>query len=128
LAGSETSFGEGAFKISFTRSSTDTTVGPTLTRWQVRAFPAPKRSELFSVPILLHERLNLGNREYYFDVENELAFLRDFIKDTRVTTYQEGEETFTVIVENIEWTPIDSNTKSWMFDGTAVITLRSLTA
>jgi hypothetical protein len=128
LAGSETPFGEGAFKISFTRSSTDTTVGPTLTRWQVRAFPAPKRSELFSVPILLHERLNRGNREYYFDVENELAFLRDFIKDTRITTYQEGEETFTVIIENIEWTPIDSGSKGWMFDGTAVVTLRSLTA
>lgn len=128
LTGPETPFGEGAFKISFTRSSTDTTVGPTLTRWQVRAFPAPKRSELFSVPILLHQRLNRGNREYYFDVENELAFLRDFIKDTRITTYQEGEETFTVIIENIEWTPIDSGSKSWMFDGTAVVTLRSLTA
>ena len=99
-----------------------------MTRWQVRAFPAPKRSELFSVPILLHQRLNRGNREYYFDVENELAFLRDFIKDTRITTYQEGEETFTVIIENIEWTPIDSGSKSWMFDGTAVVTLRSLTA
>lgn len=128
LDGSDTSFGEASFKITFTRSSTDATAGPTLTRWQVRAFPAPKRSELFSVPILLHEKLNRSNREYYYDVVNELAFLRDLIKDTRITTYQEGEETFKVIVENVEWMPVDSHTKNWIFDGTAVVTLRSLTA
>ena len=128
LDGSDTSFGEAAFKITFTRSSTDSTVGPTLTRWQVRAFPAPKRSELFSVPILLHEKLNRSNREYYYDVVNELAFLRGLISDTRITTYQEGEETFRVIVENVEWIPVDSHVKNWIFDGTAVVTLRSLTA
>ena len=128
LDGSDTSFGEAAFKITFARSSTDSTVGPTLTRWQVRAFPAPKRSELFSVPILLHEKLNRSNREYYYDVVNELAFLRGLISDTRITTYQEGEETFRVIVENVEWIPVDSHVKNWIFDGTAVVTLRSLTA
>jgi hypothetical protein len=128
LDGSDTSFGEAAFKITFTRSSTDATNGPTLTRWQVRAFPAPKRSELFSVPVLLHEKLNRSNREYYYDVTNELAFLRGLISDTRITTYQEGEETFRVIVENVEWIPVDSHVKNWIFDGTAVITLRSLTA
>ena len=128
LDGSDTSFGEAAFKITFTRSATDSTSGPTLTRWQVRAFPAPKRSELFSVPILLHEKLNRANREYYYDVNNELSFLRNLIADTRITTYQEGEETFKVIVENVEWIPVDSHLKNWIFDGTAVITLRSLTA
>lgn len=128
LDGSDTSFGEAAFKITFTRSSTDATSGPTLTRWQVRAFPAPKRSELFSVPILLHEKLNRANREYYYDVNNELSFLRNLIADTRITTYQEGEETFKVIVENVEWIPVDSHLKNWIFDGTAVVTLRSLTA
>jgi len=128
LDGSDTSFGEAAFKITFTRSATDSTVGPTLTRWQVRAFPAPKRSELFSVPVLLHEKLNRSNREYYYDVNDELSFLRNLIADTRITTYQEGEETFKVIVENVEWIPVDSHVKNWIFDGTAVITLRSLTA
>lgn len=128
LDGSDTSFGEAAFKITFTRNSTDATSGPTLTRWQVRAFPAPKRSELFSVPILLHEKLNRANREYYYDVNDELSFLRNLIADTRITTYQEGEETFKVIVENVEWIPVDSHLKNWIFDGTAVVTLRSLTA
>jgi hypothetical protein len=128
LDGSDTSFGEAAFQITFTRSATDSTVGPTLTRWQVRAFPAPKRSELFSVPILLHQKLNRANREYYYDINNELAFLRNLIADTRITTYQEGEETFKVIVENVEWIPVDSHLKNWIFDGTAVVTLRSLTA
>jgi hypothetical protein len=76
----------------------------------------------------LHEKLNRSNREYYYDVNNELAFLRGLISDTRITTYQEGEETFRVIVENVEWIPVDSHVKNWIFDGTAVITLRSLTA
>lgn len=128
LDGSDTPFGEAAFEITFTRNSTDATSGPTLTRWQVRAFPAPKRSELFSVPILLHQKLNRANREYYYDINDELSFLRNLIADTRITTYQEGEETFKVIVENVEWIPVDSYLKNWVYDGTAVITLRSLTA
>ena len=99
-----------------------------LTRWQVRAVPAPRRSELFSVPLLLHERLRLRDREFQMDVNLELFFIRDLVKDARIVTYQEGAETYKVIVENVEWSPVDTTDADGTFNGTCVVTLRSLVA
>jgi len=124
----EGSFGESKFKLTFKRSTTYTAQGPTLTRWQVRAYAAPQRSEVFSVPILMHRKLRQGNKEYFMDTEDELLFLRDLIKNARIVTYQEGNETFKVVVENVQWVPVDSGQKQYDFDGTAVVTMRSLAA
>lgn len=124
----DTPFAETKVKLTLTRSSTSASSGPVLTRWQLRAFAAPPASELFSVPVLLHQKINRFNREYYLNVTEELAFLRDLKRDTRVVSYQEGEEIFKVVVENIEWIPVDIGNKSWEYHGTAVVTMRSLTA
>jgi hypothetical protein len=128
LDGPTTAFGEARIKITFTRSATDSTVGPVLTRWQVRAVPAPRRSELFSVPLLLHEKLRMRNREFQVDVNNELFLIRDLVKDARIVTYQEGLDTYKVIVENVEWSPVDTTNADGTFNGTCVVTLRSLVA
>lgn len=124
----DTPFAETKVKLTLTRSSTSASSGPVLTRWQLRAFAAPPASELFSVPVLLHQKINRFNREYYLNVTEELAFLRDLKRDTRVVSYQEGEEIFKVVVENIEWIPVDIGNRSWEYHGTAVVTMRSLTA
>jgi len=50
------------------------------------------------------------------------------VKDARIVTYQEGRDTYKVIVENVEWTPEDTSYPSTAFDGTCVVTLRSLVA
>ena len=126
--GPETGFGEAGFKVTLTRDATDATSGPVLTRWQVRAFPAPARSELFSIPVLLHRKLSRFGRDYYFDVTNELAYLRGLIEDARIVSYQEGYDTYRCVIENVEWTPVDAGEKPWEYDGTAVVTLRSLVA
>lgn len=128
LDGPTTAFGEARIKITFARSSSDNTLGPVLTRWQVRAVPAPRRSELFSVPLLLHEKLRLRNREFQVDVNNELFLIRDLVKDARIVTYQEGLDTHKVIVENVEWSPVDTTDADGTFNGTCVVTLRSLVA
>lgn len=128
LTADETSFGEASFKLTFNRSGSDSASGPILTRWQVRAFPAPQRSELFSVPVLLHQRMTRFSRDYQMDVLAELAFLRDLIQNVRIVTYQEGNETHKVVVENIQWVPVDYGKKPYEFDGTAVVTMRSLAA
>jgi len=126
--GPETGFGEAAFKVTLTRDSTDATSGPVLARWQVRAFPAPRRSELFSIPVLLHRKISRFGRDYYIDVMNELAYLRGLIDDARIVSYQEGYTSYRCVIENVEWTPIDAGEKPWEYDGTAVVTLRSLVA
>lgn len=122
----EGSFGQAKYRITLTRSSDSTSEGPTLTRWQSRVFPAPQRSEVFSVPVLLHNRLRQFEREYFVNVPAELDFLRGLIRDTKIVTYQEGEETFKVVLENVQWVPNDYGDKIYEFDGTAVVTMRSL--
>jgi len=128
LDGPTEAFGEAQIKVTFTRSATDNTLGPVLTRWQVRAVPAPRRSELFSIPLMLHHKMRLKNKEFHVNVDEELFFIRDLVKDARIVTYQEGTDTYKVIVENVEWTPVDTSYPSTTFDGTCVVTLRSLVA
>jgi hypothetical protein len=66
-------------KITIGRSATDNTACPELTRWMGRAYAAPLRSQIFSVPLIMHHKLSIRGREYFQDVDNEMAFLRDLV-------------------------------------------------
>ena len=128
LTGPDGGFRQAKFKITLDRDADTATLGPVLARWQARAVPAPTRSELFQIPILLHHQMNRFNREYYFDVRFELQFLRDLIHNPRVVNFQEGNETYKVMVENVEWVPTDRPDQDYRFEGTCTVTLRSLVA
>ena len=90
-------------EIKLTLTQATATTGPTLTRWMARAYAAPLRSQIFSVPILIHQKLNINGREYWQVVDNEMALLRDLVDTPRIVTYQENANTFSVVVENIQW-------------------------
>lgn len=127
LVGPDTLFREVQLRFTLNRSST-VTDGPVLLAWQARAVPCPTRSELFQVPILLHSRVNRFNREFAVDVGGELEFLRGLVNSPRVVNYQEGADTYKVIVENVEWVPVDTSDQDYRFDGTCTVTMRSLVA
>jgi hypothetical protein len=118
---------EAEIKVTLARSAGGTT-GPTLTRWMARAYAAPLRSQLFTVPIVMHHKLSINGREYWQDVDRELAYLRDLVESPRVVSYQENEETFAVVVENVQMRvqQIVSAHNSNDFEGTAVVVMRSV--
>jgi len=126
--GFESKVFEAEARLTLTRSSTDATKGPVLTRWLGRAYAAPLRSQIFSVPLLLHHKLNIRGFEYSMDVDTELNYLRDLVENPRVITYQENASTFSVIVEDVRWQPVDSanNHNAWDWNGTCVIVMRSV--
>ncbi len=126
--GFETKIYEAQAKFTFTRSSTDSTVGPVMTRWMGRAYASPLRSQIFSVPLLLHHKINVKGREYYFNVDDELNRLRDLIDNPRIISYQENLETYSVIVEDVRWVPVDAanSHNEWDWDGTCVVIMRSV--
>lgn len=126
FTGPDDAFREAKFKVTLNRDSLVASEGPVLGRWQARAVPTPSRSELFQVPLLLHSRHVVFNREYDVDVDNELEFLRSLIHSPRIVTFQEGPRTYKVIVEAVEWLPVDTPNNTYVFDGTATVTLRSL--
>jgi hypothetical protein len=125
--GLEAKIFEAELKVTLTRSASATT-GPTLTRWMARAYAAPLRSQIFSVPIIMHHKLSINGREYWQDVDQELAYLRDLVETPRVVNYQENEETFAVVVENVQMQIIQSANvhNDNDFEGTAIVVMRSV--
>jgi len=119
-------FSDVAVKLVLTRSTSTTTLGPVLTRWQARAYAAPTRARVFSIPVILHKKLNLRGREYYQNVIDERTFLEALVQDSKIVTYQEGDETFEVVVENVEWVPLEALNTGWEWQGTAIVTARSI--
>jgi hypothetical protein len=126
--GFESKVFEAEARLTLSRSSTDSSKGPTVTRWLGRAYAAPLRSQIFSVPLLLHHKLNIRGFEYFMDVDTELNYLRDLVENPRVVTYQENASTYSVIVEDVRWQPVDSanNHNAWDWNGTCVIIMRSV--
>jgi hypothetical protein len=115
---------EAMFKFTLTRE--DALTGPTMTRWMARAYAAPFRSEVFSLPLLLHKVVVVKANEYYFDVEQELENLRSLVKDPRIVTLQINNETVSAILEDMQWTAIDTVDDEWAWQGTATVTMRSV--
>ena len=124
--GSDSKAIEAGFKFILERSSSTATEGPTFTRWMARAYAAPFRSQVFSIPILLHKSVTVRGKEYYYDVYGEQAFFDGLIESPRITTLQIGSSIHSVILEDSVWEPADSAGNAWAFDGTLVVTLRSV--
>ena len=126
--GFESKVFEAEARLTLTRSATDATRGPGVTRWLGRAYAAPLRSQIFSVPLLLHHKLNIRGFEYFMDVDLELSYLRDLVENPRVITYQENADTYSVIVEDVRWQPVDSanNHNAWDWNGTCTVIMRSV--
>ena len=124
--GSDTRAIEAEFKYILTRSSTATSTGPTFTRWMARAYAAPFRSQVFVVPVLLHQSVTVRGKEYYYDVEEEQSFFDGLIGSPRIIALQMGSVTHSVILEDLQWDASDSQGNTWQFNGTLVVTLRSV--
>ena len=124
--GSDTRAIEAEFKYVLARSSTATSTGPTFTRWMARAYAAPFRSQVFVVPVLLHQSVTVRGKEYYYDVEEEQSFFDGLIGSPRIIALQMGSVTHSVILEDLQWDASDSQGNTWQFNGTLVVTLRSV--
>ena len=78
------------------------------------------------MPLILHHKINVHGREFYLDVEGELKYLEGLVNDATIVSYQETYDSYNVVVENVEWIPLDSRNSTWDWEGTAVVTLRSI--
>ena len=102
------------------------TASPVVTRWMARAYASPFRSEVFSIPVLLHKKIRPRDRDIYMDQEEELDKLNDLVHNPRIITLQIGTRSYSVITEDIEWIPVDSTGNTWSWDGTAIVIMRSV--
>jgi hypothetical protein len=127
--GDEDRIFEAEARLTLTRSATDSTLGPVVTRWMGRAYAAPLRSQIFSVPVLIHTKITAKNGfEYYMDTQQELEYLNDLVDNSRIIAYQENKSIYSVIVEDVRWTWVDGGPvqNEWRWEGTATIIMRSV--
>ena len=122
--GPQAKFIEASFRLDLTRATVST--GPTVTRWMARAYASPARSQVFKVPLLMNRQQVINGIEYYLDVQNELSLLRDLVTSPRVVNYQENTETFSVVVEDLDFQVVDGANGTWNLEGTCVVTMRSV--
>jgi hypothetical protein len=97
----------------------------TCTGFMLRSYPAPKRISKFSVPVMLFDSINVGDRDWAGNPGTDFSFLTDLHKKQLPFTYQEGEVSYTVVMDDYQWLPEKRSNVSG-FQGTFVAVLREI--
>ena len=114
-------------RISYGNVVPETLVGSdvTCTGFMLRSYPAPKRISKFSVPVMLFDSVNVADRDWAGNPGADFDFLLDLHKGQLPFTYQEGEISYTVVMDDFQWLPEKRSNVSG-FQGTFVAVLREL--
>ena len=112
-------------KVTMTRG-TDTTVGPTLERWSLDARPQPPRLEEIIAPLVIQGRVATSfgaGAPAGFDSQVEYLALRTLVTKATAVTFEEGDRSETVTVEDIEMSPIRYSDDGSFWEGTLLCRL-----
>lgn len=120
------------FKFTLTRNSSDSTKGPLLTGYQIKALPAVPRQRLIQYPVFCydHESDSLGVEIGYegsaYDRLTQLEAVENVGDTIRIEDFRTGES-FLGIIEELDFinqTPSDKRFSG--FGGKLLITIRSI--
>lgn len=108
------------------RDTSDVTVGPTLTRWELRATPVRGAASRWQVPILNHDNIDIDGVVYTRDVVAELDTLMTLVEQGMIFVYQESGRSYQVHARDFDWRPekLSANGKGWQ--GTFVIVVEEV--
>ncbi len=105
------------------RSTTDTTLGPSLTRWEVRSIPVKGRNNRWTLPIYNYEDIEIDNVPYKTDPLAVLDTLLSLVESGQLFTLQESGQSYTVHAKEYRWQPekLTANGRSWQGVFTLVV-------
>lgn len=86
-------------------------ISPKVTRWTLRSYPAPNRSSQFLVPVVLTPLIQVKGGERACDIVAERIFLESLMKTQSVITYQQGNDTYQVVMYDYQFLPEKINDK-----------------
>jgi hypothetical protein len=113
--------------LTLNRDGSTTTAGPTITRWTLRAYPAPRRPVTWQLPLTFDERIidnSMGTEG--FDPLVELQALEQMAADGEPVTYQEADQSYSVFVQDVQFLPDELTTDKHYFNGLCLVTLESV--
>lgn len=80
-------------------------IAPTVSRWTLRSYPAPLRTAQWDVPILLDPTVTAGDKDWSFDVDDEVEFLTSLHRDQAIVTFQVSGNSYQVVMYDYQWLP-----------------------
>lgn len=114
-----------AFEIRTTLLAGDE-LGPVVTRHTLRSYPGPSRGEIFYVPVILHEVIDLDGIDRSVNPKEELERIRVWTREQRLVVYQEGDSSYAVFVEDYEFHPHHATKDNRFWNGTCLIKMKSV--
>ena len=108
-------------KLTLNREAGSTSSGPIFERWSFHARPQPKRIEEIITPIVLQGRVttNYGaGAPSGLDTQVEYLHLRDLVSQSKTVVFEEGDQSFSVTVEDIEMLPVRMSADNSFWEGT----------
>lgn len=114
------------FQLIFTLTPT-ANVSPKLTRWTLRAYPAPARSTQFIVPIVIAPEIKgLSDMVTTMDIRAEYLLLTALHETQQIVTYQQGNENYQVVMFDYQFLP-EKLSPSGDMEGTFLAYLNEVT-
>ena len=115
-----------AFTVKATLSS-----DAVLRSFTLLAFPTGIHTDQITVPLIVSQQMVQASGDHIFgqpseDVYDQLAFLRALRDTGNFVTYKERGVSYTVQVTGVDWLARDTTDDRYTFEGTAVLTLKTL--
>lgn len=113
-------------RITLTRSSTDPTLGPALTRIEFRALNIPGRATEFRIPLILRSSIYFDERTDLRDPADDYQFLIDLWQTREPFVYREAGLTFDLHLTDFLWLPEQTTDNGSAYEGLIVLTAKEI--
>jgi hypothetical protein len=109
----------------FTRSTTDATVGPILTRHTLKSQVKVNMGAYWYLPLLLaSEEVTKAGNERHRDVLDEFTYLSDLAGAKETVDLQILTTTYSVTVEDVKFSPTHESDDDTGFQGTMIVKVK----
>jgi hypothetical protein len=105
----------------------DLTAGPVVTRWTLRAYPAPHQGEVITLVLDLDEsQLTAIDTTLERDPQSEYDFIRALQASRQLVTLQVGGETLTVVVDDHQWNATTRTSRGTGWNGICDLNVKAM--
>lgn len=106
-----------------TRCRFNNTVGPVMTRWEMRSVPVRGQSSRWELPILLHDEIEIDSVKYVRDVNKDFEALMSLVESGVIFVFQESGRSYQTVARDFVWQPekLSSNGRGWQGVYTLVV-------
>lgn len=125
-ANMEQSYSSAQLRYTLTRNPADATLGPTVTRSEVRAMPITGQATEWRVPIIVSQDSYWNNGREQRSAVDDHNFLMDLVNTRRQFVFREAQQHYSVhVTDFIEW-PQKLTAEGDFYQGLFIIVFRSV--